>query len=582
MLSIQPKTNNINREGSALLKTLLRATQREGITIKSLTGPKQPYSFDSYDESNDMPLHMAADIIYRVIPQIFKVDCQFNQHFKPILSTMEFVSNLLDPLWSQKSTKKTREIYLKYVAEYNKLLNIIQTKLRTAPCTPDIEAKRDLIRSMSLLSSVPFVFKKSACLSSIACLSSSTSCLSTSTSTSTSTTCLSSTACLSDLTPEENTRFMNYDGYFIPTSCPIRMNIPTSQHKSGDTQKKTGGLKFGFDTPEDVYTMLCAAIDTSTSYHLKKTELQQPGGGIVRTPCGFYHIELLIRHGDADGILTSSDTKLLAFLTNDNHKHRIIFDIIDKIVVKEDKQLLQCPGTINAIGLYLEFHMKVQAKIMELINESSNNPDFPLQCIDCYRPDCGHVNVFKKSSIRETKRCMKCNRAEFCMKCTKSSHGGDCDKLDEACIELIRSTTKKCPRCAYAIEKNDGCNHMSCRCGAHFCWLCNQIYTRNEINDHYPRNSPFSNTCIGLINQASGHNPPLAPQLAFQLAPQLAGIENIHLHVIQDDNEDEDEEDENRARRLRELLGDVLNDDNDDNEDELWNAAVLRIPQHDP
>ncbi|WAR20360.1 MYCB2-like protein [Mya arenaria] len=37
----------------------------------------------------------------------------------------------------------------------------------------------------------------------------------------------------------------------------------------------------------------------------------------------------------------------------------------------------------------------------------------------------------------------------------------------------IKSTTKKCPHCKVNIEKNAGCNQMTCFvCGTSFCWLC--------------------------------------------------------------------------------------------------------------
>ena len=39
---------------------------------------------------------------------------------------------------------------------------------------------------------------------------------------------------------------------------------------------------------------------------------------------------------------------------------------------------------------------------------------------------------------------------------------------------------KRCPRCKTPIEKNGGCNHMTCRCGCHFCWLCNADITKNR------------------------------------------------------------------------------------------------------
>ncbi|CAG8445851.1 3629_t:CDS:2 [Acaulospora morrowiae] len=31
--------------------------------------------------------------------------------------------------------------------------------------------------------------------------------------------------------------------------------------------------------------------------------------------------------------------------------------------------------------------------------------------------------------------------------------------------------TKQCPKCASPIEKNEGCDHMTCYCGHEFCWL---------------------------------------------------------------------------------------------------------------
>ncbi|KZT18823.1 hypothetical protein NEOLEDRAFT_1124945 [Neolentinus lepideus HHB14362 ss-1] len=43
---------------------------------------------------------------------------------------------------------------------------------------------------------------------------------------------------------------------------------------------------------------------------------------------------------------------------------------------------------------------------------------------------------------------------------------------------------KKCPSCNAIIEKDGGCNHISCRCGAHICWKCMGLFPSGEIYTH--------------------------------------------------------------------------------------------------
>ncbi|CAO2150042.1 unnamed protein product [Urochloa humidicola] len=46
------------------------------------------------------------------------------------------------------------------------------------------------------------------------------------------------------------------------------------------------------------------------------------------------------------------------------------------------------------------------------------------------------------------------------------------NKSDSETANWVLVNTKLCPNCHKAIEKNQGCNHMRCVCGHHFCWLC--------------------------------------------------------------------------------------------------------------
>eukprot|EP00797_Seminavis_robusta_P037639 Sro9_g007010.2 (465) ;mRNA; r:13156-14550 len=63
--------------------------------------------------------------------------------------------------------------------------------------------------------------------------------------------------------------------------------------------------------------------------------------------------------------------------------------------------------------------------------------------------------------------------------------GDDNNAMEKKTNEKIR----RCPSCKDPIEKNGGCNHMTCKCGTHFCWLCMTNTTGNHWN-HYCGREP--------------------------------------------------------------------------------------------
>eukprot|EP00742_Colponemidia_sp_Colp-10_P007106 GILJ01007631.1.p1 GENE.GILJ01007631.1~~GILJ01007631.1.p1 ORF type:complete len:415 (+),score=2.09 GILJ01007631.1:85-1245(+) len=61
-----------------------------------------------------------------------------------------------------------------------------------------------------------------------------------------------------------------------------------------------------------------------------------------------------------------------------------------------------------------------------------------------------------------------------------------------------RFNTKRCPQCRVEIQKNGGCNHMSCaRCGYQWCWRCDCEWIRHDINRcNRPSNTVLLSICL--------------------------------------------------------------------------------------
>ena len=93
----------------------------------------------------------------------------------------------------------------------------------------------------------------------------------------------------------------------------------------------------------------------------------------------------------------------------------------------------------------------------------------------------------------------------FCFTCKEEAHKpADCNTVaqwnEKNCAESenilwIKANTKKCPKCRKPIEKNQGCNHMTCKrevggCGYEFCWICLGDWTKHgsETGGYYKCN----------------------------------------------------------------------------------------------
>lgn len=99
----------------------------------------------------------------------------------------------------------------------------------------------------------------------------------------------------------------------------------------------------------------------------------------------------------------------------------------------------------------------------------------------CSKPGCEYL--FVSHGFEQTILC-KCQYST-CLKCGLESHipalcslvekWNERANADSACANWIQVHTKLCPKCNRPIQKNEGCNHMTCtiaNCGHEFCWVC--------------------------------------------------------------------------------------------------------------
>jgi hypothetical protein len=85
--------------------------------------------------------------------------------------------------------------------------------------------------------------------------------------------------------------------------------------------------------------------------------------------------------------------------------------------------------------------------------------------------------------ISDTFACPTCE-ANICGECRQPAHPGSICSIHEFGLDaetaaLLKSWGyKRCPKCGHGLKRMFGCNHMECRCGAHFCWTCMQDFDK--------------------------------------------------------------------------------------------------------
>lgn len=185
--------------------------------------------------------------------------------------------------------------------------------------------------------------------------------------------------------------------------------------------------------------------------------------------------------------------------------HECWEEYVSTQVVDEGKAYIPCPST-DCDKLIDEFTVtklisnpavlsKYQSAVARVFVVGNKKVKF------C--PAAGCDNAVKVSHPAPRPVQCKCSHV-FCFQCTQPPHDPvRCEMLrhwikkcedDSETSNWISANTKECPKCRATIEKNGGCNHMTCSnlsCKYDFCWVClgewaphgSSWYNCNKFND---------------------------------------------------------------------------------------------------
>lgn len=164
----------------------------------------------------------------------------------------------------------------------------------------------------------------------------------------------------------------------------------------------------------------------------------------------------------------------------------------------------------------------------------------------CPNPNCGICIRVPGHGMKEIK--CQCGTV-FCFKCLRETHRPcDCEMITQwerknnsnsENVKWLLLNTKQCPKCHKYIEKNQGCNHMTCQkkaggCGYEFCWICLGEWKKHGTSyykcdfkkeDDPKKTKEMSNTkfelerYVNYFEQYMNHDK--AQKLAIKLIPKI-------------------------------------------------------------
>lgn len=241
----------------------------------------------------------------------------------------------------------------------------------------------------------------------------------------------------------------------------------------------------------------------------------------------------------------NGEFKQLSCCAYDASCNNCLLDLIKTSLQEKTTINILCPNRTCAQPMILQDIQAINLNAYELFCEVA-----AYECINnekhikqCPMPDCSYLFI-NDEKLQQSFTCPQCKHI-YCssclmqhapeMTCEQAKRERELtenpDLANQASQEWIAANTKECPACHKLIQKNGGCNHMTCKqCLHEFCWTCGATYrtTRCDSVDCEAINPPI-NQLVGQI-QPRARNQQAQPRIANileELALADVGVADI-------------------------------------------------------
>jgi hypothetical protein len=136
--------------------------------------------------------------------------------------------------------------------------------------------------------------------------------------------------------------------------------------------------------------------------------------------------------------------------------------------------------------------------------------------VTCPKADCNYAHEHDVSEDGLQWTCFTCGTLA-CASCCAPWHNNEtCEQYTKRTALNIEETQiveggfrrpiVRCPSCKITIQKEEGCDHMKCRCGAEFCYGCRAYYLSAQTERWQGLLAvQHEQTCSRFKNSLQGH-----------------------------------------------------------------------------